>query len=111
MQLQWPQLKDNDLSTMLDNSPKIGDEGLSGVEGVERGGELRNTSGSGIPMKHALGHGFMKGRRGFPEKGLCRFGVPLLEGGCKFFHHRLGAMPYGVVTSMTLLGLAGTFNG
>lgn len=82
-----------------------------GLEGVEPGRELRNASGSGIPMERALGHGLVKGRGGFPEQGVSRFSIVLLDGGCKFFHNGFGTMQGRVVPGVTLLGLAGTFNG
>lgn len=82
-----------------------------GLEGVEPGRELRNASGSGIPMERAFGHGLVKGCGGFPEKGLSRFGIVLLESGCKFLDDRVGAMQDRVVSNMTLFGLTSTFNG
>ena len=84
---------------------------LLGLESVELGRELRNTSGSGIPMEGAFGHGLVKGRGGFPEKGLSRFRILFLQSGFKFLHHRLGAMQDRVVPRVTLLRLTGTFNG
>ena len=84
---------------------------LLGFEGVELRRKLRNASGSGIPMERAFGHGPVKGRGGFPEKGLSRIGTVLLESGFKFFHNRVGAMQDRVVPGVTLLGLTGTFNG
>ena len=62
-------------------------------------------------MEGAFGHGLVKGRGGFPEKGLSRVRIFFLESGFKLLHHRLSAMQDRVVSRVTLLGLTGTFNG
>ncbi len=81
-----------------------------GFEDVELSRELRNTSGSGIPMERSFGHGFVKGGGGFLEKGVSRLCIVLLESSFKFFHGRIGSMQDRVFPHMTFLGLTGTFD-
>ncbi len=61
-------------------------------------------------MEHTFGHGFVKGRGGFPEKGAGRLGVLLPDGPLEFFDNGVGPMQDGVVARMALLRLAGPFD-
>jgi hypothetical protein len=62
-------------------------------------------------MEGAFGHGLVKGRGSFPEKGLSRLRTVFFESGFEFFHDRFGTMQDRVVPLVTLLRLTGAFNG